>query len=82
MPWVASGFYRSPVVGFDDIPAAKLITPQLTTVHQPMAEKGRLAVLSLLQEKGPLRVQLPTKLLIRRSTTGAAAQGETEVEIR
>jgi LacI family transcriptional regulator len=32
------------VVGFDGIPATTLITPQLTTVYQPMAEKGRLAV--------------------------------------
>ena len=29
------------MVGFDGIPATTLITPQLTTVHQPMAEKGR-----------------------------------------
>jgi DNA-binding LacI/PurR family transcriptional regulator len=28
------------VVGFDDIPAAKMSTPQLTTVHQPFDEKG------------------------------------------
>jgi DNA-binding LacI/PurR family transcriptional regulator len=70
------------VVGFDDIPAAKLIMPRLTTVHQPMAEKGRLAVASLLKEKGPLRIKLPTRLLIRPSTSAAAAQGETELEIR
>jgi DNA-binding LacI/PurR family transcriptional regulator len=57
------------VVGFDDIPAAKVITPQLTTVHQPMEEKGRLAALSLLKENGPVRLKLPTKLIIRESTT-------------
>jgi DNA-binding LacI/PurR family transcriptional regulator len=56
------------VVGFDDIPAAQLITPQLTTVHQPMAEKGRLAVSLLLKEKEVLRTRLPAKLIIRRST--------------
>jgi DNA-binding LacI/PurR family transcriptional regulator len=59
------------VVGFDDIPAAKWVAPQLTTVHQPMAEKGRRAVSSLLKEKGPLRLKLPTKLIIRQSTTNA-----------
>jgi Periplasmic binding protein-like domain len=59
------------VVGFDDIPAAKVIAPQLTTVHQPMEEKGRLAALSLLKENGPLRLRLPTKLVIRESTTAA-----------
>jgi DNA-binding LacI/PurR family transcriptional regulator len=62
------------VVGFDDIPAAKLITPQLTTVHQPMAEKGRSAVSTLLKEKTHLRLKLPTKLIIRDSTTTAISK--------
>jgi DNA-binding LacI/PurR family transcriptional regulator len=56
------------VVGFDDIPAAKLVTPRLTTIRQPMADKGRLAVSSLLKEKGSLRMKLPAKLIIRQST--------------
>jgi LacI family transcriptional regulator len=56
------------VVGFDDIPAAILITPQLTTVHQPMAEKGCSAVSMLLKENSHLRVKLPAKLIIRDST--------------
>ncbi|HEY5894907.1 MAG TPA: LacI family DNA-binding transcriptional regulator [Chthoniobacterales bacterium] len=56
------------VVGFDDIPAAKLVTPHLTTVHQPFAEKGRMAVSALLDEKAPLRRELPATLEIRRST--------------
>ncbi len=55
------------IVGFDDIPAASLVSPQLTTLHQPMAEKGRQAISSLLNEKAPLRLKLPTKLLIRQS---------------
>jgi DNA-binding LacI/PurR family transcriptional regulator len=56
------------VVGFDDIPAAILITPQLTTVHQPMAEKGCSAVSMLLKENSHLRVKLPAKIIIRDST--------------
>lgn len=56
------------VVGFDDVPSARLVTPQLTTVRQPFAEKGRLAVAALLDEKAPLRRDLPTKLVVRRST--------------
>jgi DNA-binding LacI/PurR family transcriptional regulator len=60
------------VVGFDDIPAANLITPQSTTVHQPMAEKERSAVSMLLKENSHLRVKLPEKLVIRDST---AVQG-------
>jgi DNA-binding LacI/PurR family transcriptional regulator len=56
------------VIGFDDIPAATMITPQLTTIHQPMADKGRLAVSLLLKEDGILRTRLPAKLIIRQST--------------
>jgi DNA-binding LacI/PurR family transcriptional regulator len=60
------------VVGFDDIPAAQLISPHLTTMHQPLAEKGRLALTSLLKEKRPLRLRLPTRLIIRQSTASGA----------
>ena len=56
------------VVGFDDIPSASLITPHLTTTSQPLREKGRLAVASLLDGNGPLRRVLPTELIIRNST--------------
>jgi DNA-binding LacI/PurR family transcriptional regulator len=72
------------VTSFDDIPAAKLITPRLTTIHQPIAEKGRLAVAALLKEDGPLRIMVPTKLIIRQSSDPAKADSthETEIEIR
>jgi len=56
------------VVGFDDIPAAKMSVPRLTTVHQSFEEKGRTAVAVLLKEKGPLKTILPTKLMVREST--------------
>ena len=72
------------VTGFDDIPAGNFITPQLTTIHQPMAEKGRLAVASLMRENGPLRIIVPTKLIIRQSSdpsTLGSAQ-ETEIDVR
>lgn len=36
------------VAGFDDIPLAQLVTPRLTTVRQPIAEIGALAVERLL----------------------------------
>jgi DNA-binding LacI/PurR family transcriptional regulator len=61
------------VVGFDDIPAAQLITPQLTTIHQPMTEKGRLAVSLLLKEKVVLRNKLAAKLIIRQSSDPSIA---------
>jgi LacI family transcriptional regulator len=61
------------VVGFDDSEQAAIVTPALTTVRQPLAEMGRMAV-SLLsrlleaQRLEALRVELATKLVVRDST--------------
>jgi len=61
------------IVGFDDVEKAELVTPALTTVRQPLAEMGRLAVslLTRLLERQPIeamRVELATKLIVRDST--------------
>jgi DNA-binding LacI/PurR family transcriptional regulator len=62
------------VVGFDDAPVAELATPRLTTVRQPLAEKGRVAARLLVERlKHPDRpvspaVRLPTQLVTRNST--------------
>jgi DNA-binding LacI/PurR family transcriptional regulator len=60
------------VAGFDDVPEADRI--RLTTVRQPMGEKGRLVGRLLLEppggEKVP-RIKLPTELVVR-TTTGPA----------
>jgi DNA-binding LacI/PurR family transcriptional regulator len=69
------------VVGFDDIPAAKMSVPRLTTVHQSFEEKGRTAVAALLKEKGPLRNILPTKLIIRQSSDPAVFAVKREMVI-
>lgn len=67
------------VVGFDDIPAAAWVWPRLTTVHQPIREKGRLAasrVLDAVDSAGrlpPTHEQLPTHLVVRDSTAPAHA---------
>lgn len=60
------------VMGFDDIPMARAALPPLTTVAQPMAEMGALAVRMLASalgggEPGPPRVVLQTRLVVRRS---------------
>ena len=31
------------VVGFDDLPAARWVSPPLTTIRQPLADMGRVA---------------------------------------
>lgn len=66
------------LVGFDDIPEARLLTPALTTVRQPLAEIGRLATQLLVDgmEQGamhPRVFELPTELKIRQTTSVAAS---------
>ncbi len=61
------------VVGFDDSEQAEIVYPALTTVRQPLAEMGRMAVSLLLrllenQRVDALRIQLATKLVVRDST--------------
>ena len=66
------------IVGFDDTFEASIVTPALTTVRQPLAEMGRMAVnllIRLLQNERieALHVELATKLTVRESTALAAA---------
>ncbi len=61
------------IVGFDDLEKTQIVTPALTTVRQPLAEMGRMAVslLTRLLEDQPIeamRVELATKLVVREST--------------
>lgn len=37
------------VVGYDDIPLAEMVSPQLTTIHQPIEEMGERAVALLMK---------------------------------
>jgi DNA-binding LacI/PurR family transcriptional regulator len=55
------------VTGFDDVPAAE--TAGLTTIRQPIAEKGRLATRQVLDpESLDPQILLPTELIVRSST--------------
>jgi LacI family transcriptional regulator len=62
------------VVGFDDVPVAAVVDPPLTTVHQPVQEKGAFAaglLLAHLTGARALRAQahvLPCELVRRGST--------------
>lgn len=81
------------VVGFDDIAAAALVTPALTTVAVPLARAGRVAV-DLLGGDAPPARRLPVELVVRSSTAPAppaaarreprttAARPDPEVVIR
>jgi len=57
------------VVGFDDIPEARLATPALTTVVHPIVEKGRAAAHLLYQGGPPEHLTLPVTLAVRASTS-------------
>lgn len=77
------------VTGFDDIPLASYVLPELTTVGQPITEMGERTVDRLLQlvrarglrgnhdepGSGPRGVVLPTRLVIRDSTATPCASG-------
>lgn len=57
------------VIGFDDVPAAQ--GANLTTIRQPLVEKGRAAAEAILQVMGGQAVGttiLPTRLVVRGST--------------
>ena len=64
------------VVGFDDLPIARWASPTLTTVRQPLAEMGAMAVRTALRlVRGEAivtpRVELATELVVRHSTAPA-----------
>lgn len=66
------------VVGFDDLVEAKLASPPLTTIRQPIAEIGAAALRSLLDLRGghPIsrRLELATELVLRESVARPPAR--------
>lgn len=72
------------VVGFDDIDISQHTNPPLTTVHQPIRQKGESAVrllLSVVQRRDriPEQLRLETRLIVRGST-GPAPRRRQEVD--
>jgi LacI family transcriptional regulator, xylobiose transport system transcriptional regulator len=62
------------VVGYDDIALSRWMSPQLTTVHQPLRRMGEEAtrlVLRMAEGEAPdtLRMDLATHLVVRGSTS-------------
>ncbi len=61
------------VVGFDDVPITRFLSPPLTTVRQPLREMGRVALRTAMKLVAGDRldshhVQLATELVVRNST--------------
>ncbi len=66
------------IVGYDDIPISIWMSPQLTTVHQPLRRMGEEAtrlVLRMADGEQPetLRMDLATHLVVRESTAPPAS---------
>jgi LacI family transcriptional regulator len=56
------------VAGFDDIDAARDVTPELTSVRVPLRELGRRAVESALADDSPGIVEVSVEVVLREST--------------
>ena len=61
------------IVGFDDLPISRWVSPPLTTVRQPLAEMGRTAaemLLTMIESREPIgrQIELATELVVRSST--------------
>jgi len=64
------------VMGADDIQPASLVTPELTTIRQPIYEIARLAMQSLLNSlttpEPPESCKVSTELILRESCSPPA----------
>ncbi|WP_173915707.1 LacI family DNA-binding transcriptional regulator [Halobacillus sp. Marseille-Q1614] len=60
------------IIGYDDIPLARYVSPSLTTISQDKYELGfqaaKMLVSMLKQQSAPERCILETKLIVREST--------------
>jgi len=69
------------VVGFDNIQQSAMVYPPLTTVQQPLDEMGGVATQILLgllkgSDKDAGRIELPTELIVRGSTSMPRDEGD------
>ncbi|MEW6224397.1 MAG: LacI family DNA-binding transcriptional regulator [Chloroflexota bacterium] len=65
------------VIGFDDLPVARWVSPPLTTIRQPLIEMAETAAELVLAigrgEPAQARLELATELVVRESTAPPAA---------
>jgi LacI family transcriptional regulator len=66
--------YDISLTGFDNLYTSRLMSPQLTTVSQPISTMGKLAsellIKNIVEGSMPIKqsIVLPTELIIREST--------------
>lgn len=64
------------VMGFDNLPASQFTIPPLSSIHQPVYQKGAEAatmLIDLIEKKrtGVTNINLPPELIVRRSCGGS-----------
>jgi LacI family transcriptional regulator len=69
------------VVGFDDVELCQWVSPQLTTVRQPLAEMAREATRIVIElsrggTRPNQRIELSTSVVVRESTAPPRPKGE------
>jgi DNA-binding LacI/PurR family transcriptional regulator len=75
------------IVGFDDLTISRHANPPLTTVHQPILQKGQEAARLLLRMianpdmERPEHKTLDTRLMIRGSTAVAPRGGRSRAKL-
>lgn len=61
------------IVGFDDVNLATLVTPRLSTIHQPVREMAEMAVDAILRKRRgeaiPEKIVLPVTVVKRETTS-------------
>ncbi len=75
------------IIGFDDLDVATKSAPYLTTIHQPVQQKGATAVELLLdlisgKKQSPEQIVLPSKLVIRDSCGANIRKARSEKEVQ
>ena len=74
------------LVGFDDLPIAKYVRPQLTTIRVPAQRMGELAatrIIEALRTGGPAgSAELPIELVVRDSTAVVSTRNPRGRSIR
>ena len=77
--YYANTRHDAAAIGFDDVPRARTWDPPLTTIRQPLVDKGRAAAELLLEQINggpPRRTILPIELVVRASTAPPLARGD------
>lgn len=74
------------LIGYDDVPAASVLTPSLTTFHINCEEMGELAVQRMIYralkpEAAPIRVEIASQLVVRQSVAAYVPASAAQISL-